>query len=41
MDRLGPNAFPIALGCIGACIFVCASAARLEWQRQEKAPALP
>jgi MFS family permease len=33
MDRLGPNALPTALGCVSACIFLCASAARLEWQR--------
>jgi MFS family permease len=32
MDRLGPNALPAALGCVSACIFLCASAARLEWQ---------
>ena len=31
MDCLGPNALPTALGCVSACIFVCASAARLEW----------
>jgi MFS family permease len=41
MDRLGPNAFPTALGCVSACIFLCASAARLEWQRHETAPAEP
>jgi MFS family permease len=41
MDRLGPNALPIALGCVSACIFVCASAARLEWQRRETAPTAP
>ena len=35
MDRLGPNALPIALGCVSACIFLFASAARLEWQRSE------
>ena len=37
MDRLGPNALPTALGCVSACIFVCASAARVEWQREESA----
>jgi len=41
MDRLGPNALPIALGCVSACIFLCASAARLEWQRLETAPVEP
>jgi MFS family permease len=41
MDRLGPNALPIALGCVSACIFLCASAARIEWQRRETAPAGP
>jgi MFS family permease len=35
MDRLGPNALPIALGGVSACIFFCAYAARLEWQRRE------
>ena len=37
MDRLGPNALPIALGCVSAGIFLCASVARLEWQRRETA----
>jgi len=41
MDRLGTNALPIALGCVSACIFLCASAARLEWQGRETAPAEP
>jgi MFS family permease len=41
MDRFGPNALPTALACVGACIFLCASAARLEWQRREIAPAEP
>lgn len=41
MDRLGPNALPTTLGCVSACIFLCASAARLEWQRRETAPAEP
>jgi len=41
MDRLGPNALPIALGCVSACIFLCASAARLEWQRRDTEPAAP
>jgi MFS family permease len=31
MDHLGPSALPAALGCTGACIFVCAWAARREW----------
>jgi MFS family permease len=39
MDRLGPSALPISLGCVSACIFLCASAARIEWQRRETAPA--
>jgi predicted MFS family arabinose efflux permease len=41
MDRLGPNALPTALGCVSACIFLCASAARLEWQQRETVPAKP
>jgi MFS family permease len=41
MDRLGPNAFPISLGCVSGCIFLCASAARLEWQQRETAPVEP
>jgi MFS family permease len=41
MDRFGPNALPAALGCVSACIFLCASAARLEWQRSETAPVEP
>jgi MFS family permease len=41
MDRLGPNALPTALACVSACIFLCACAARLEWQRRETAPAEP
>ena len=41
MDRLGPNALPAALGCVSACIFLCASAARLEWQRHNTASAEP
>ncbi len=41
MDRVGPNALPAALACVSACIFLCASAARLEWQRRETAPAEP
>jgi MFS family permease len=41
MDRLGPNALPTALGCVSACIFLCASAARIEWQRRETAPVEP
>jgi MFS family permease len=41
MDRLGPNALPMALGCVSACIFLCAAAARVEWQRRETAPAEP
>ena len=41
MDRLGPNALPAALGCVSACIFLCASAARLEWQRHNAASAEP
>jgi MFS family permease len=41
MDRFGPNALPTALACVSACIFLCASAARLEWQRRETAPAEP
>jgi MFS family permease len=32
MDRLGPSALPAALACVSAGIFVCASAARLEWR---------
>jgi MFS family permease len=39
MDRLGPNALPAALGCTSACIFLCASAARLEWHQHETASA--
>lgn len=39
MDRLGPNALPVALGFVSACIFICASAARIEWQRRETKPA--
>jgi MFS family permease len=35
MDRLGPNALPAALGCVSACIFLCAFAARLEWRGRE------
>jgi predicted MFS family arabinose efflux permease len=41
MDRLGPSALPAALGCVSACIFLCASAARLEWQRHNTASAEP
>jgi predicted MFS family arabinose efflux permease len=41
MDRLGPTALPAALGCVSACIFLCASAARLEWQQSDTAPAEP
>ena len=41
MDRVGPNALPAALACVSACIFLCASAARHEWQRRETAPAAP
>jgi predicted MFS family arabinose efflux permease len=37
MDRLGPNALPAALACVSVCIFLCASAARLEWQRHNAA----
>lgn len=37
MDRLGPTALPIALGSVSALVFVCASAARLEWQLRERA----
>ncbi|HEV2702941.1 MAG TPA: MFS transporter [Steroidobacteraceae bacterium] len=40
MDRFGPNALPIALGCASAGIFACASAARIEWQRPLNAPTL-
>jgi len=40
MDRFGPNALPMALGCTSACIFACASAARVEWQRPESAPSI-
>jgi MFS family permease len=39
MDRFGPGALPAALGCASACIFACASAARLEWQGRKSAPA--
>jgi MFS family permease len=41
MDRLGPNALPAALGCVSAGIFLCASAARREWQSRDAAPAPP
>jgi MFS family permease len=41
MDRLGPNALPAALGCVSACIFLCASAARLEWRQHNTASAEP
>jgi MFS family permease len=41
MDRLGSKALPAVLGCVSACIFLCASAARLEWQRRATAPAEP
>jgi MFS family permease len=41
MDRLGPNALPIALGCVSAGIFISASAARVEWRRREAARAEP
>jgi MFS family permease len=37
MDRFGPGALPAALGCTGACIFTCASIARVEWQRPQSA----
>lgn len=40
MDRFGPGALPMALGCTSACIFACASAARVEWQRPENAPSI-
>jgi MFS family permease len=40
MDRFGPGALPMALGCTSACIFACASAARVEWQRPESAPSI-
>ena len=36
MDRLGPNALPVALACTAGGIFVCATAARLEWQRRDR-----
>jgi len=39
MDRLGPIALPAALACVSACIFLCASAARLEWQQRDTARA--
>jgi MFS family permease len=38
MDRFGSVALPMTLGCTGACIFACASAARVEWQRPQRAP---
>jgi MFS family permease len=41
MDRLGPHALPTALGCVSVCIFLCATAARVEWQRRETGPAEP
>ncbi len=41
MDRLGAGALPATLGCASALIFVCASAARLEWRRREPASASP
>jgi MFS family permease len=41
MDRFGPSALPLALGCTSACIFACAAAARLEWQRPENAAPVP
>jgi MFS family permease len=37
MDRFGPGALPVALGCTSACIFACALAARREWQQPERA----
>jgi hypothetical protein len=35
MDRFGPGALPMVLGSTSACIFACASIARVEWQRPE------
>jgi MFS family permease len=36
MDHLGPIALPIALACTSACVFGCASVARVEWQRPHR-----
>lgn len=41
MDRFGPNALPATLGCVSAGIFICSSAARLEWQQRGTVPAEP
>jgi MFS family permease len=40
MDRFGPGALPVALGCTSACIFACASNARVEWQRPQSAASI-
>jgi MFS family permease len=40
MDRFGSAALPAALTCVSACIFLCAFAARLEWQARRPAPSI-
>jgi MFS family permease len=40
MDRLGTTALPAALAFVSAAIFLCASAARLEWKGRPS-PAAP
>lgn len=37
MDRFGANALPTALGCVSASIFICATAASVEWRQPEAA----
>jgi MFS family permease len=37
MDHFGANALPIALGCVSASIFICATAASVEWRQPEEA----
>jgi predicted MFS family arabinose efflux permease len=40
MDRMGTTALPAALAFVSAAIFLCASAARLEWKGRPS-PAAP
>jgi MFS family permease len=37
MDRFGANALPIALGCVSTSIFICATAASVEWRQPGQA----
>ena len=37
MDHFGASALPIALGCVSASIFICATTASVEWRQPEEA----